>query len=66
MNQTPDREATVTAARPAPVTAVLYVCAARGTVVPGLAAERAETEGRVRRGLRPAPHRGDHGRVRGA
>lgn len=43
MNQTTGRKAAVTAARPAPDPAVLYVCAARGT----LAAERAETEGRA-------------------
>jgi hypothetical protein len=49
MTQTPDQEAaaTVTAARPVPDVAVLYVCAERGTLTPGLAAERAEEEGRA-------------------
>lgn len=48
MTQTPDQVAAATvSARPAAETAVLYVCAERGMQTPGLAAERAETEGRA-------------------
>ncbi|MFF8732768.1 hypothetical protein ACF073_40840 [Streptomyces sp. NPDC015171] len=50
-------ETTATAVRPDPCSAVLYVCAARGVQDPGLAAERAEAEGRAYaavRGLRVA------------
>ncbi|MFF4214550.1 hypothetical protein ACFYZE_35505 [Streptomyces sp. NPDC001796] len=49
MTSTPDGTPadTATAARPDPGTAVLYVCAERGTLTPQLGAERAETEGRA-------------------
>ncbi|WP_254404872.1 hypothetical protein [Streptomyces sp. AC627_RSS907] len=50
---TPQEEAAAPAV-PDPVAAVLYVCADRGTLMPSLAAERAEEEGRTfaqRRGL---------------
>jgi hypothetical protein len=40
----PQKEATAPAV-PDPAAAVLYVCADRGTLMPGLAAERAEEEG---------------------
>ena len=40
----PQEEATAPAV-PDPAAAVLYVCADRGTLMPGLAAERAEEEG---------------------
>ncbi|MEV7392547.1 hypothetical protein [Streptomyces sp. NPDC091215] len=48
MTQTPGQEAAATVpARPTVNTAVLYVCAERGVLTPGLAAERAEVEGRA-------------------
>ncbi|MEU3733708.1 hypothetical protein AB0E81_30560 [Streptomyces sp. NPDC033538] len=49
----PQEKATVPAV-PDPAAAVLYVCADRGTLMPGLAAERAKEEGHAfarRRGL---------------
>lgn len=43
---TPQEDAAASAA-PDPAATVLYVCADRGTMMPGLAAERAEEEGRA-------------------